>query len=179
MTEVLLTSETFVKSVTSISENMAGRFLRPSMLEAQEQGLRGIVGDAMMSKLKALVSDGSIADDGSRMYKELLDRAQYYLAYSSVAECAMKASYKTGNFGVGKSSDENLQLATQDEIAKQRYYYQAKADGCCLRLQRWLLDNRGSFPELDEGCCGRMESNLMSAATCGIWLGGPRGRRLP
>lgn len=179
MTEVLLTSETFVKSVTSISDNVAGKYLRPSMLEAQEQGLRGIVGDSLMGKLKSLVSDGSIDDTDNAMYKELLDRAQYYLAYSSVVECAMKVSYKVGNFGVGKSSDENLQVASQDEIAKLRYYYQSKADGCCLQLQQWLLDNRDSFPELDGRQCGRMESNLHSAATCGIWLGGPRGRRLP
>lgn len=179
MTEVLLTSETFVKSVTSISDNVAGKYLRPSMLEAQEQGLRGIIGDSLMRKLKSLVSDGGIEDESNSMYKELLDRAQYYLAYSSVVECAMKVSYKVGNFGVGKSSDENLQVASQDEIAKLRYYYQSKADGCCLQLQQWLLDNRDSFPELDGRQCGRMESNLHSAATCGIWLGGPRGRRLP
>lgn len=179
MTEVLLTSEVFIKSVTSISDNVAGKYLRPSMLEAQEQGLRGIIGDSLMGKLKFLVSDGGIEDESNSMYKELLDRAQYYLAYLAVTECAMKVSYKVGNFGVAKSSDENLQLATQDEIAKLRYYYQSKADGCCLQLQQWLLDNRAAFPELDECQCGRMEANLYSAATCGIWLGGARGRRLP
>lgn len=179
MTEVLLTSEVFIKSVTSISDNVAGKYLRPSMLEAQEQGLRGIIGDSLMGKLKSLVSDGGIEDESNSMYKELLDRAQYYLAYSAVTKCAMKVSYKVGNFGVAKSSDENLQLATQDEIAKLRYYYQSKADGCCLQLQQWMLDNRAAFPELDECQCGRMEANLYSAATCGIWLGGARGRRLP
>lgn len=179
MMEVLLTSEKFVKSVTSISDNVAGKYLRPSMLEAQETGLRGIIGDSLMGKLKSLVSDGGIDDVDNAMYKQLLDRAQYYLAYSSVVECQMKVSYKVGNFGVGKSSDENLQVATQDEIAKLMYYYQSKADGCCLQLQQWLLDNIGSFPELDGCQCGRIESNLHSAATCGIWLGGPRGRRLP
>lgn len=179
MKETLLTSETFIKSVTSISENMAGRYLRPSMLEAQETGLRGILGDSLTDKLKSLVSDGGINDEKNAAYKRLLDRAQYYLAYSSVVECAAKSSYKVGNFGVGKSSDENLQLAGQDEIAKLAYYYQSKADGCCLHLQEWLLDNRADYPELDERACSRMSSNLRSAATCGIWLGGPRGRRLP
>ena len=91
----------------------------------------------------------------------------------------LKTSYKVTNFGVAKSQDENLQVATQDEIAKQEYYYQSKADYYALELQQWLLDNRSSFRELDECQCGKIRSNLYSAATCGLWLGGPRGRILP
>jgi len=38
------------------------------------------------------------------------------------------------------------------------------------------MDNRSSFPELNECDCRRIESNLYSAATCGIFLGGVRGK---
>lgn len=176
MAEILLSSEAFVKSVTSVSDNLSGKYILPSLREAQEIGLRGILGDSLLSKLKSLVKDGSIDSDANGKYKELIDRCQYYLAYVTIVEVTNKTTFKVGNFGVAKSSDENMQIATQDEVAKMQYYYQSKADACCLDLQNWLMNNRTSFPELNDCDCRRISSNLYSAATCGIFLGGARGK---
>ena len=176
MAEILLTSETFVKSVSNISDNVAGKYILPSIREAQEIKLKFILGSCLLSALKLMVGNGTLDAAGNEKYKELVDECQYFLAYSAVVELLPKISYKIGNFGVAKSQDENLQVATQDEIAKQEYYYQGKADYYALELQQWVLDNRSSFPELDECQCGKIRSNLYSAATCGLWLGGPRGR---
>ena len=177
MAEIILTSEKFVKSVTSVSDNIAGKYILPSLREAQEQGLKGILGDALLAKLKGLVANKEIDMESNAAYKILLDRCQYYLAYAAIVEVTNKVSYKIGNFGVAKSSDENLQVASQDEIGKMQYYYQSKADAHCLDLQNFLLQNRSDYPELTENCCHTIESNLHSAASCGIFLGGSRGRR--
>lgn len=176
MAEYLLTSETFVKSVSNISDNVAGKYILPAIREAQEIRLKSILGSCLLSVLKQMGSNGTLDDPGNEAYKDLVDQAQYFLAYTAVVEILPKISYKIGNFGVAKSTDENLQVATQDEIAKQEYYYQSKADFYALELQQWVLDNRASFPELDECQCGKIRANLYSAATCGIWLGGPRGK---
>lgn len=172
-----------MKSVTNISDNVAGKFILPALREAQEIGLRGILGDCLLARLKELVADGEITPDsvtpGYEAYKDLLDRAQYYLAYRTVTEVCNKVTYKVGNFGVSKSTDDNLQTVTQDELAKQQYYYQEKADGCCRDLQTWILSNRAAFPELRACDCAAMKANLRSAATTGLWLGGPRGKILP
>ena len=177
MAEIILTSEKFVKSVTSVSDNIAGKYILPSLREAQEQGLKGILGDALLAKLKGLVANKEINLESNVSYKILLDRCQYYLAYTAIVEVTNKVSYKIGNFGVAKSSDENLQVASQDEIGKMQYYYQSKADAHCLDLQNFLLQNRSDYPELTENCCHTIESNLHSAASCGIFLGGSRGKR--
>ena len=132
----------------------------------------------LLERLKGLVSDKTIDDEDNAMYKELLDRCQYYLAYRTVVEVCMKISYKVGNFGVVKTTDEHVENASSEEIAKKMYYYQSKADGLCYDLQGWILDNSGAFPELDECAYHKISSNLYSAASCGIWLGGPRGRKL-
>ena len=176
MAEILLSSEAFVKAQSSVSDNISGKYILPSLREAQEIGLRGILGDSLLAKLKSLVKDGSIDGDDNKKYKELIDRCQYYLAYVTIVEVANKTTFKIGNFGVAKSSDENMQIATQDEVAKMQYYYQSKADACCLDLQNWLMNNRTSFPELNDCDCRRISSNLYSAATCGIFLGGARGK---
>lgn len=179
MAEILLSSEAFVKSVTSASDNLSGKYILPSLREAQEVGLKGILGDDLLAKLKGLIKSGDLETESNGVYKTLLDHCQYYLAYMTIVEVTNKVSYKIGNFGVTKTQDENLQVATQDEIAKMQYYYQSKADACCLDLQNFLLDHRTDYPELTDCCCHRIESNLRSAASCGIFLGGARGRVMP
>ena len=172
MAEILLTSETFVKSVTNVSDNLAGKYILPSIREAQEQGLKSILGDCLLSKVKHLFNTDSLEG----IYKELVDHCQYYLAYTAIVEVTNKISFKIGNFGVAKSQDENLQVATYDEIVKMQYYYQSKADAHCLDLQNWILENKKSFPELSECQCKKISSNLHSAASCGVFLGGCRGK---
>ena len=173
MAEILLTSEAFVKSVTNVSDNLAGKYILPSIREAQEQGLKSILGDCLLSKVKHLFNTDSLEG----IYKELVDHCQYYLAYAAIVEVTNKVSFKIGNFGVAKSTDENLQVASYDEIVKMQYYYQTKVDAYCLELQQWLLQNRESIPELTESQCKKLSSNLHSAASCGIFLGGARGKR--
>lgn len=179
MAEILLSSEAFVKSVSSISDNLSGKYILPSLREAQEIGLRGILGDTLLDRLKTLIREGDLETEADGVYKILVDRCQYFLAYVTIVEVTNKVSYKIGNFGVTKSNDENLQVASQDEIAKMQFYYQSKADACCLELQKFLLDHQSDYPELSPCCCDRISSNLKSAATCGIFLGGARGKILP
>lgn len=176
MAEILLSSEAFVKSVTSVSDNLSGKYILPSLREAQEVGLKSILGDSLFAKLKTLVKENKLEDAANSQYKNLIDRCQYYLAYVTIVEVTNKTSFKIGNFGVTKSTDENLQVATQDEIAKMQYYYQTKADACCYDLQSWLIEHRTEFPELNGNDCRRIQSNLYSAASCGIFLGGARGK---
>lgn len=176
MAEFLLTSEKFVKEVSSISDNVAGKYIQPSIREAQEVWLKSIIGSTLLNYIKALGLAKTLDDPANVAYKELVDRAQYFLAYTAIVELTNKVSYKIGNFGVTKTTDENLQVASQDEIAKMQYYYQSKADFCALELQQWILENRTLFPELDDCTCRKIHSNLHSAASCGLWLGGARGK---
>ena len=146
MAEILLTSEAFVKSVTNVSDNLAGKYILPSIREAQEQGLKSILGDCLLSKVKHLFNTDSLEG----IYKELVDHCQYYLAYAAIVEVTNKVSFKIGNFGVATSTDENLQVASYDEIVKMQYYYQTKVDAYCLELHQWLLQNKESITELTE-----------------------------
>lgn len=178
-----------MKSVTSISDNVAGQYLLPSIREAQEMGLRRILGDALLERLKELaptiMQKGAFSDDFSddfevdpnRYYRELLNRCQYYLAYSAVVELCGKVSYKIGNMGVVRTSDERVSPVSHDDMGKTEYYWQSKADAYAYQLQGWLLEHRALYPELTECHCGRIRANLRSAATSGLWLGGVRGRR--
>ena len=102
--EYLLTSEDFIKSCTNISDNLSGKYLQGAIREAQETALRDVLGSCLLDALKARLAEGhGTLPDG--WYKELADRCQYFLAYTAIADVAMKASYKITNFGVAKSND--------------------------------------------------------------------------
>lgn len=176
MAEILLSSEAFIKSVTNISDNVAGKYLLPSLREAQEVHLKSVIGESLLAKLKSLVETGQIDQHENIRYKYLIDKCQYYLAYMTIVELVYKVSYKIGNAGVVKATDENLQVATLDEIIAQKEYYQGKADFHCMEVQRYILDGKADFPEADECLCQKIHANLYSAATCGFFLGGARGK---
>jgi len=52
ITDTLLTSPDFVKSVTNISDNLNGKVMQAAIREAQEIDLKQIIGSCMLSKLK-------------------------------------------------------------------------------------------------------------------------------
>lgn len=178
MKTTLLTSEQFVKEVSNISDNLAGKYLLPAIREAQEINLRGFLGDALLDKLKELVGAGTIKAADNAAYLRLVDECQYFLAYQTIAGLPYKIGYKIANIGVVKTSDTNVQPCTADELAAVKGYYQGKADYYAKRLQGYLLKNCRQYPELTENDCYAIRKNLYSAATCGLWLGGARGKKL-
>ena len=175
MTEILLTSEAFVKDVTCISDNVAGKYLLPAIREAQTMGLRCILGDALTDALETLVGSGEAIPEE---YTALLEKCQYYLAYKAVSELTLKVSYKVSNYGVSRNTDEHTSAVDIDEVILMKSEYQAKADFYCKQLQRFLLKNAAQYPELTQNTCRSIRAQLYSSASCGIFLGGARGKQV-
>ena len=73
---ILLTSEKFVKEVTNLSDNLSGKLLLPAIKEAQNFGLRNLVGNQIYNTLLNLVASKEIDAADNAAYKELLDVAQ-------------------------------------------------------------------------------------------------------
>lgn len=170
----LLTSEKAVKALTSIDDNTATKYLVPCIVEAQRVGLQGFTGSALYDKLIENAFDGH---GGVNAYDRLTDQAQMYLAYKAITELIPRVSYKITNTGLIKTADTNESNASEGEIMRARAFYMAKADAAALELQRYMCEHRAELPELAESNYKRMKKNLYSAATCGIFLGGARGKR--
>lgn len=177
MNDVLLSSVELVKQIAGIADNVADEYIIVSIREAQEMGLKRIIGSALLSKLKQLIADDAIDAAENGYYKELANEAQYYLAYTAIVETAGKTSFKISNFGVVRTSDDHVEAAPFDDVVAVKDNYQHKADSYCRELQGFILENLDHFPEVDEDTCYKMRAHLFNAATCGIWLGGARGRR--
>lgn len=173
MTETLLTSETFVKGVLAISDNIDGKYMLPAIREAQEVELRKIWGADLLEKVKTLVKNGTISQVANATYKSLVDLpfTQYFLAYTAGCKVQPKVAFKIGNFGVTKTTDEHLQSVSMQELSFTMKEYQNNADDNCKNMQEWMRKNCQGLPELGG-------SELFSAASTGIWLGGKRGKMI-
>lgn len=166
-TEVLLTSEQFVKTVTNISDNLSGKLILPAIREAQFFGLKNIIGNKLYSSLLSAVGDGTIYDDDKVELKELLDISQYYLAYSAVANVVILTAVKIDNIGVVNVNDDKSSNIGLNDSFSIRDFYQKKADYYASQIQKCLKGMKGFI----DSC----NTNTYSAATSSIWLGGYRG----
>lgn len=178
MRDILLISEEFIKSISSISDNLSSKYLTPSIREAQEIDFRNIVGYTMLEKIKTLYDNDDIKKPENSHYSELLEMSCYFMTYATLAYVTMKTSYKISNIGVSRTTDENVQSVSFDEVQKVADYYRSRADYYKNSLQEWLRYNQDKFPELSARTQNQTTPNLRSSATTSIWLGGARGKRI-
>lgn len=176
MEKILLVSSNFIKNMTNIDDNMSGKLMEPAIYEAQAEGLRGVLGDSLVDKLEDLVRTDTIDSEGYEMYKQLLTKCQYFLAYTAMANICMLTSVKVSPAGLEQVSDEHMEPLDMDDSFRLQSFYQKKADYFCHQLQNYVLNNRNAYPELKECDCRMMKANLFSAASTGLWLGGIRSR---
>lgn len=172
MTDVLLTSEDFVKSMTNISDNVAAGYLLPSIREAQDMYLQPVIGTHLFDTLKDKVAAGGV----SGIYLAILGKAQYFLAYQAIALLLPKVSIKVTNMGAVRTNDDNVANVGTDDVVGLADMYQKKADFYCRRLQEFICANSSQIPELPKVQVDQLKAQLFSAASSGLWLGGARGK---
>lgn len=162
-----------------MNDNVWGDYLLPAIRTAQEIELQQILGSCLYNALIGMVDDGSITATTNTAYKTLLDDyVQDFMMYQVITDLIPIIGVKLANIGVVISNDEHVQNLTEEERNNLKQYYQYKADWYCRRLQEFLVQNKEGFAELDACTCEHLKSNLDSAASTGLWLGGYRGKRI-
>lgn len=173
---ILLTSPEFIKSVTNISDNMQDKFINTAIREAQQMDLQQVIGSRLLNKLCDLVASAEINLTGNTYYKELIETAQWYLAYDAIQRLVIISGVHLDNMGPNKGSDEHNNTLDLGDAFKIEEYYQKKADFYCRRVQEYCIANRTYLPELTSTKVNEMKACLNSAASTNIFLGGARGK---
>ena len=175
---VLLCNEDYIKTFTSISDNVSGDYLQPAIYFAQKQALEECIGTVLVRKLQTLVGTGEIDDMDNMPYKVLLDDyIQDFLAFQAVSEVVVNTSFKINNLGANRTEDDKAYGLSFNEVYKLKDYWKNKADYLMYRMQRFLIANYNDYPELVEyKTVADLQSNLYSAASVSIWLGGSRNK---
>lgn len=177
MSNVLLISVEDVKDILPINDNIDGGYIRPAIDMAQDFYLEETLGTSLTDKLKDLVASSggkAIAEP----YKELLDKIAKMLAHYACAYIIENVAAKVANAGVMRTEDEKMYSLSQSEIDLMAKREVKRGDAYRGRLQKYLIANYSKYPELGEcKSVADIKHQLCSAATSGLWLGGPRGRR--
>lgn len=163
-----------VKNLAPISRNIAGEYISAAMFEAQEIGLKQIIGSNMLHALKA----AEIARNWPAPLASLKEAALPFLVYRTIVALIPKVSTKIANIGVYQSTDEKVAPVRKEDVDSLIESYQANADYFAHELQVFIVDHLADYAAIDAGQCSCIEANLRSMASCGIWLGGPRGIEL-
>lgn len=174
MKNVLLTNDSLIKSTTNIFDNVNGNYLLPSIKLSQDIDLEEVIGTELLRKLQSDVSDNRFEEK----YKTLLDEYVVpYLNYATIVRLIPTVAFKITNAGVTKTDDEKMTNLTVNEIDKVEAEYRHIADVYKNRLQRYLIANHSDYPELNKNnTIDKIKQNLYSSVSCGIVLGGCRGK---
>lgn len=176
MTKVLLCSEDWIKTNSSLNDNLFGKYLTPAIREAQDINLQIYLGECLYNTILGMVADGSITASTNESYKALLDDyIQPYLLYQIQANLIPTINIKMANIGSVVSNDEHIQTLSQGNVELVQSDFQHKADFYAKRMLNFLLNHAVEF-NLDECACEELNAHLCSAASTGLWLGGYQGR---
>ena len=174
MTNILLISEDKIKTESALNDNVWGKFLMPAIREAQDINLSQILGENLLDEIYTRVTANTVTGD----YKTLLeDYIQPFLLYQVQANIVPTLNVKMANIGTVLTGDEHVEKLSKSDVDNFAQNIQYKADFYCRRLQEYLLANEDVFG-LESCQCQRIKSNLNSAASTGLWLGGIRNRVL-
>lgn len=172
MNKILLISEDFLKTNSTLNDNTFGKYILPAIWSAQNIGLRRIIGDCLYNTIVGMVSDGSIKDEENATYKDFLDNyITEYLLFQTQYEIIPFLNYKLGNIGSVVSNDEHVQTLSRADIDLMRNEFQAKADWCAGRIRNFLKCCHDALG-MDECTCQK----LVDVASTNLWLGGLRGK---
>lgn len=177
--DILLIGEDYIKTYTSVYDNLQGDYILPAIYFAQHQYLEEVLGTSLVRKLQMLVDNGEINNSENIAYKTLLDDyVTDYLAYTAITDIVVETSFKKNNFGTSRTDDEKQYAVSYDEVFGVRDFYKHKADYLQYRMQRFVIANYTDYPELLEyKSIEDLQQNLYSAASCGLFLGGARGKQ--
>lgn len=177
MTDILLISEDYFKTNSSIDSNIYGKYLMSSIREAQDLCLQTIIGTNLYNTILSMVENSTITDSENKAYKTLLDDfIQPYILYATIVNLMPIISTKIANIGTVITNDEHVVSLSKNERDNLINYYQYRADFYARQMQNYLLKNYSLYKELCTNDIAKIKHNLTSSASCSIWLGGRRNK---
>lgn len=144
MANVLFISETFLKQNTQVSDNVDVKYIRESILWAQDSEIQTILGSTLYDYIKTQIAASTLTG----VYKTLVDDyIQIALKHYVTAECLQMAHYKITNKGLQIQDSEQSAPASTSNVDRLVEKEINKADWYRQRLIDYLCENSSSYPE--------------------------------
>lgn len=169
--KVRLVTVDFVRQTACLNANVESKYLAAAVREAQNMSLNTLIGTALLTELcRKTYEKEEYCDDE----KTLLGYIEYFIAYDAAARLIFKMYGKVSNAGVTVNKDDTYEAADFKYITYLSDKHQNLADFYAGRITACLKEMNISTGGHGKG---DMKPSLSSAARCGIYLGGARGKR--
>ena len=143
MSNVLFIGPVFLKSKTSIQQNVDSNSLVPHIERAQQDNIQSILGSALYDELILAVSGGTKTVDQSTLLNDYVKPAHAEWAlYHALPYIKLKLTNKT----IAKGKDEFLDAAGKEDVTMLQDAVRNEAERLTDRIRLFLCDNSDSFP---------------------------------
>ncbi len=150
---ILLISDTIIKSRTAIHGNIDPKLIYPDIKVAQDMYILPILGSGLFKKLQDLISAGTISDPANVTYKTILDKYLIdALIYYTLSELPTTISYQFWNKGVVRKQGENTELPSMSDLLDLSNKYRDRAEFYSNRMRMYVIDqaSKGKVPEFNQ-----------------------------
>lgn len=142
MNNTLLINEALLKSRTTVNENINSEMIVPSIVIAQECGLRQVLGPTLYNKVILEANSENIKPS----YKILIeDYIQPYLIEKTLSDLVYSLTFKLRQMGVVALQDEKCTTASQ--LLELKLQYDNQAGYYSVLLVNYLKQHSSEFPE--------------------------------
>lgn len=145
ISDVFLIDEEYVKTYSTISDNLDSKYLNPCIVKSQVMDLQALIGTKLTVKICTLVRDEEIA--GTPYETLLTEYIQPYLLQCTQAELLISNFAKQRNAGNMQYIDTNQSNITMNDMWKLHAHYDNNASFFANRLTDYILANHTKFPE--------------------------------
>lgn len=148
MARIYFISCSYLKSHTTLNDNIDDNLLNSAIWEAQTIHIQQTIGSRLFNKILNLIETNDINLPVNADYKTLLDN--YVVdctAYWAWVECIPYLAMKTVNKGIERQNSEWSNAAAINEIEYLRDDIRNKAEFYTRRLSDFILENRIHYPE--------------------------------
>lgn len=165
----LIVTTEYIKTFSTVSDNLDDAIIIPSIINAQLIGLQPIIGTKLYDCICSKIENKALSGD----YKELVDNyISLYLLMAVQADLCVANYSKQHNAGNVIYTDTNYSNTPLSEVKFLEQHWLDKASFYANRLTSYLKANRNKFKEYCEHDCGDMaHSDIASNYHCGISLG--------
>jgi hypothetical protein len=147
MADVLFITEDYLKSMSTINENVDFKILMPTIIMVQDIYLQKILGTPLYKDLKTKVS----ANPSLSSYPNEKDLIDNYISKTLIwyikMESAMEFKFHSMNKGIQVKSSDNSQSADTTDIKYLMNEWRIKAERYSQLLTNHLLLNTATFPK--------------------------------
>lgn len=145
---VLLISESTLKSVTLIGDNIDNCYILPAIKISQEIDLESLIGPVLVEKLQYLVDSGDISLEQNKKYKVLLDDyITEYLCWQVATAVQINVNYKITNSGTIQNQDLNKNAIDYQNGKKLMDQFQHYSNAYATKLKNFLDSYISDYPE--------------------------------